>query len=92
MNLIGQAKHQNNILNSEGNETYFSYDGDWLDGKMHGIGIYQFMDGHRYEGGFREGQMKGHCTVVYPCGAVYQGFFSDNLFHGEGRYETGNLK
>ncbi len=26
------AKHANNILNSEANDEYFSYDGDWKDG------------------------------------------------------------
>jgi hypothetical protein len=31
--LAGMTRHQNNMLNSEGNEIYFSYDGEWQDGE-----------------------------------------------------------
>ena len=38
------------VLNSEGNEKFFSYDGDWKNGKMHGGGTYKYADGMIYTG------------------------------------------
>lgn len=35
------AKHANNVLNSEGRDLNFSYDGDWKDGEIHLHHIYQ---------------------------------------------------
>ena len=33
------------MLNSEGNEIFFSYDGNWKDGRLHGRGKYLYEDG-----------------------------------------------
>jgi hypothetical protein len=53
-------------------------------GKMHGVGIFQFADGHRYEGGFKAGWMHGPATVTYPSKAIYQGHFFEGSINGEG--------
>lgn len=53
-------------------------------GKMHGSGIYQFADGHRYEGTFKEGWMDGPATVTYPCKATFMGYYTAGKMTGEG--------
>lgn len=52
---IGLAKNPTGQYNSLGNEYYYSYDGEWKDGKMHGEGVYLFRDGYTYEGYFDKG-------------------------------------
>lgn len=56
---------------------------------MHGVGIYQFADGHRYEGGFKDGWMEGPGTVIFPCQALYQGYYSAGKMNGEGTRTAG---
>ena len=51
---------------------------------MHGQGIYQFADGHRYEGAFKNGWASGHGTATYPNKSVYQGYWEHGKVHGEG--------
>ena len=57
---VGIAPEPGNILNSKGNQRYYSYDGEWKNGKMHGRGTYYFADGSKYTGGFLIGERHGH--------------------------------
>ena len=36
-----------------------AYEGEWLNGKKHGHGIYTWTEGHRYEGDWRDGKRHG---------------------------------
>ena len=38
---------------------YFSYDGEWRAGQMHGAGTLSMADGSSYEGAFHNGEMSG---------------------------------
>ncbi len=42
------------------------YEGDYIDGKRTGRGIYTWADGRRYEGDFNNGNMHGRgiCTFA----------------------------
>ena len=51
------------------------YEGEWLDGKMQGRGIYQYSDGSSYDGMWIAGKMDGKGTFTYPNGNRYNGEF-----------------
>ena len=55
---------------SEGNEKYYSYDGEWLKGQMHGYGKYLYDDGGTYEGEFRRNWPHGEGTSRYKSHVV----------------------
>ena len=62
------------------------YEGEYKDGKWHGIGTYTFTDGGRYEGEFKDGMKDGIGTVTWPNGEKYEGEFKDGNYHGRGEY------
>ncbi|XP_028319694.1 alsin isoform X3 [Gouania willdenowi] len=39
------------------------YQGDWKDGKMHGLGTYRYASGEVYDGSFQDGVRHGHGTL-----------------------------
>ncbi len=51
------------------------YDGDWVDGKMHGRGVYYYADGSIYDGMWQDGKMHGSGVFIYPNGNRYDGEF-----------------
>ena len=57
---------------------YDIYEGDWLDGKMHGVGKYMFwneakdMYTQTYEGQFKNGVREGKGTMKYANRNVYE--------------------
>jgi len=89
----GLAPPRNGVLNSEGNEHYYSYDGLWQDGKMHGGGRYKFADGHLHVGVYKDGKAHGEGTAQYPGGTLYRGHWRFGKLDGEGKctYETGSI-
>ncbi|KAJ1462503.1 hypothetical protein M885DRAFT_584277 [Pelagophyceae sp. CCMP2097] len=89
----GLATPRKGVLNSEGNEQFYSYDGAWQDGKMHGFGTYKFADGAVYAGHFEKGQASGEGTANYPGGTTYEGHWQDGRHHGSGvmRYASGSV-
>jgi hypothetical protein len=62
---VGFSKAPKGSLNSEGNEQYYSYDGAWQNGKMHGWGYYLYEDGGAYEGEFKNNWQEGEGTSRY---------------------------
>mmetsp|Transcript_1233 Transcript_1233/g.3681 ORF Transcript_1233/g.3681 Transcript_1233/m.3681 type:complete len:363 (-) Transcript_1233:25-1113(-) len=83
----GLAPPRNGVLNSEGNEHFYSYDGLWKDGKMHGAGTYKFADGMLYVGHFVNGQPEGEGKAQYPGGTTYNGHWKNGKHDGGGRME-----
>ncbi|KAK7238418.1 MORN repeat-containing protein [Aureococcus anophagefferens] len=88
----GLAPPRNGVLNSEGNEHFYSYDGLWEAGRMHGFGRYKFADGMLYSGGFKNGLPDGEGSAWYPGGTKYKGHWRDGLHEGTGvmTYATGS--
>lgn len=66
---------------------YFTYEGEWLDGKKHGQGRLSFSDGGYYDGEFREGEIVGEGTRKWADGSSYVGQFLDGLKYGNGVYD-----
>lgn len=63
------------------------YSGKFLLGLKHGHGREETNDGV-YEGQFEEGCRNGYGTFTYSSGAVYQGSWKNNEYHGTGLLVT----
>ncbi|ETM52327.1 hypothetical protein L914_04021 [Phytophthora nicotianae] len=85
----GLAPQVRGQLESHGKHKFFTYNGRWKDGEMHGVlGVYSFADGGKYRGEFAHNVPSGNGTVVYPNGVKYTGAFADGKFHGFGVMEV----
>jgi hypothetical protein len=54
--------------------------------RPHGIGIYYYHNGDRYEGEFGDGKQHGTGIYYYANGDLYQGAWENNKKQGRGRY------
>jgi len=70
--------------NSEFGQEY--YDGDWLDDKMHGFGVYCYSNGDFYEGEWEENLHSGYGKYLFTDGSKYEGEWKDHKMHGSGKY------
>ncbi len=62
------------------------YDGNLVDGKRHGLGIFTFANGDKYEGCFVEDKFEGKGKFTFINGNIYEGDFVKHKFHGKGTY------
>ena len=60
------------------------YQGEWQDGKRHGIGTYISPTGTRYEGEWKDDGANGHGVCHYADGMKYDGEFESGERHGKG--------
>lgn len=68
-----------------------TYDGGWLNGKMHGRGVHTWPNGDRYEGGYLDHKMHGKGVYTWGSGSRwagdrYEGDFRDDKRTGRGVY------
>ncbi|XWS49191.1 hypothetical protein CRYUN_Cryun13aG0142700 [Craigia yunnanensis] len=56
--------------------TYF---GEYFSDKMHGFGVYQFGNGHRYEGAWHEGRRQGFGTYTFRNGETQSGHWENGV-------------
>ena len=83
---------QEKTLLREGQGTYryknsfFKYQGEWKQGKKHGMGIFTLGDGSSYEGNFLNGEMTGIGLRRWADGSTYSGSFKFGEMEGEGLY------
>lgn len=61
-----------------------SYHGSWLDGRMHGEGLYSWSDGSEYAGEFKDGFVWGTGEKRWPNGRKYRGQWVQDLQWGDG--------
>ena len=64
------------------------YDGEWLNDKMDGYGIYHYSNGDVYEGMWVEGRQHGRGRYVFANGNCYEGDWQEHKMHGCGVYST----
>jgi len=81
---VGLAPNPARPFNSLGHEYYYSYDGEWKKGKMHGKGTYLFRDGFTYEGRWIDGKQEEDGIAYYPHGQRYEGEWSKGRYAGKG--------
>lgn len=60
------------------------YQGQTLNGKRHGRGVYTWASGDRYAGEFQKGHRTGHGIYTWASGSRHEGEFLDGKFHGQG--------
>ena len=66
------------------------YEGDFVNGKRHGKGVFTRNDGTRYEGGFTDNLMSGYGKISYSNGARFEGeALNGNLKQGVLRFADG---
>lgn len=88
---VGLAQNPTQPFKSYDNEKYFSYDGQWKDGKLHGIGTYLFRDGKTYEGEWENNRQNGNGKAIYSDDRQYTGNWKNGRYEGRGffTYTTG---
>ena len=81
------------VLNSDGNEDIFAWDGEWASGAMNGFGLYEFIDKNTYKGKMVNNVRNGPGISKYANGHVYDGESKDGKFHGFGKlkYADGSI-
>jgi hypothetical protein len=60
------------------------YEGAFLDGKRHGLGVRRYGNGDVYTGGWKAGKKNGHGTIKFADSSVYTGHFHEGYYHGQG--------
>ena len=63
------------------------YEGEYLNGKREGKGIYKYNNGDKYEGEYKNDLKEGYGTYRFQNGDVYTGEYKNGLFEGKGKYE-----
>ncbi len=81
---VGFASDPAQIYNSEGREIYYSYDGGWKGGLMHGYGTYLFADVKSYKGDFQYNHPDGEGVADYLEEHSYTGEWKSGYKHGKG--------
>ena len=69
----GFAENPAPLPNSRGNEKFYSYDGSWKSGQLHGYGTYQYDDNFTYTGEWEMNKPTGDGEAVYKSDSAYQG-------------------
>ena len=65
------------------------YEGQFQDGKFHGLGRFTSPDGSLYEGQFQDGKFHGEGQLRYPDGSQYSGNFLDGKKSGRFNFKKG---
>jgi hypothetical protein len=55
------------------------YAGEYFADKMHGFGVYQFGNGHRYEGAWHEGRRQGLGMYTFRNGETQSGHWQNGI-------------
>ena len=68
------------------------YEGEFVNGTLHGKGKVFWTDGNRYEGDFANGKLDGQGVYTWADGSWYAGSFKDDALYGKGKiYSEDNI-
>lgn len=73
---------RNFVANGEAKQA--TYEGDLLEGKLHGHGIYLFANGGRFEGEYSDSKRHGRGILTNADGTRYDGEWYQGNRHGQG--------
>jgi len=85
---VGLAQNPVQPVHSLGNEQYFSYNGQWKLGRMHGFGTYMFQDKYTCKGQWEDNRQHGTAVSVYPEGQIYDGEWVKGRYEGQGTFSS----
>ena len=81
----------NNVRHGNGTyvyaNTFFKYEGEYVNGQKHGQGRFFLGDGSVYTGSFTNGEIEGHGQRLYPDDSTYTGEYRKGEMDGEGNFE-----
>ena len=86
----------NGTPHGQGKQTFgskdscLSYEGNWENGKMKGLGTMVWRNGDRYEGLFADGELNGQGIFYWPDGDRYEGLWADGEKNGQGTFYFAN--
>ncbi|CAI2378828.1 unnamed protein product [Moneuplotes crassus] len=60
------------------------YVGQWLNGLMHGKGLYTWKNGNTYKGEYKNNQRNGYGVYKWTTGDRYEGYWEDDNMNGLG--------
>jgi hypothetical protein len=64
---------------------FYTYTGEWINGKRTGRGAEEFSDGKSYIGQFKNGEKHGKGLAYLPNGITYTGEWKEGKRHGQGK-------
>jgi hypothetical protein len=68
------------------------YEGEWVDGKRHGFGTYQYATGASYTGEWSENKKNGQGVYISENGRTFAGAFQkDKIENWEEKTSNGNF-
>lgn len=92
---VYEGAFKNDLFNGHGKltnpTTSASYEGDWLNGQMHGSGLYLWADGRRYQGEYKQDKKDGFGVYMWANGRTYYGMWRDGVQNGEGTKVQPNM-
>ena len=69
-----------------------TYDGDFVDGWMHGKGIFVWSDGTKYQGSFVRNTIEGTGKFEWVDGSYYEGGVLGGIRHGQGKMQVASKR
>lgn len=76
---VGHGSHELKVF-----ANHNTYSGTWSDGRMHGDGLYVWIDGTEYAGEFRDGYAWGQGEKKWANGRTYSGEWVRDMMWGNG--------
>ena len=83
-NLMYQLKWNNCF--GIGESSYGKYEGEFINGELHGNATFNYHSGDVYIGEYFQGRIEGQGTYLMKNGDKYEGMFRDYAFDGVGKY------
>lgn len=75
---------------ADGERREETYVGDMGKGRLHGLGVFTWPNGDRFEGHWQDDKANGHGVAVWADGARYEGGWRADKRHGYGVYMDAN--
>jgi 1-phosphatidylinositol-4-phosphate 5-kinase len=76
----------------EGEEGHDEFDGEWVNGKMHGWGTLQWASGDRYDGNWSAGEISGNGIMTWNDGSSFSGQWKSGKKDGSGAFMISGIK
>ena len=69
-----------------GESSYGKYEGEFINGQLHGNATFNYHSGDVYIGEYFQGRIEGQGTYLMVNGDKYEGMFRNHTFDGVGKY------